>query len=113
MIINAEDEFFIASPEKAILDCLFLPKYSRGLSVVFQALENLEQINTQKFVEYALKMNSKILLKRLGYLLSKLNIDIYPQVKNRIGNSYTLFDPIRSRYGSYNRKWKLIINYNL
>lgn len=110
---NQEDEFFIAEPEKAILDCLFLPYYSGGLPVIFGALNNLKPIDTQKLIEYALKMKSKILLKRLGFLLEKLDINIYSQIKNKIGVSYTILDPARTRIGSYNKKWKLIINLEL
>ena len=110
---NQEDEFFIAEPEKAILDCLFLSRYSGGLSVIFEALNNLKSIDSQKFIEYGLKMRAKILLKRLGFLLEKLDIDIYSQIKNKIGASYTPLDPARNRLGSYNKKWKLIINFEL
>lgn len=103
---------FIAELEKAIVDSLFLPQYcpidetSRALS------ESISSIDINKLIEYALKMKNKVVLKRLGYLLEKNNINIYNKLKNKINKRYDYLDLI-SKKGWKNKKWKLIINRGL
>ena len=84
-----------------------MPEYC-PLDETFKALE--EDLDRGKLVEYALKMNSPILLKRLGYCLERQGYDIYPQVKNKIHKRYDLFYSGRKKTKEKNKKWKLFIN---
>lgn len=103
---------FVAELEKAVIDSLFLPKYC-SIDETYNILsETIESINIEKLIHYALKMKSKIILKRLGYLLEKKNIDIYNRIKNKINKKYDFLDTI-SRKGNKNKKWRLVINRNL
>ncbi len=102
---------FIAEIEKAIIDSLFLPKYC-PIDDTYKAFKEMESINTEKLIDYALKMKKDIVLKRLGYLLEKLGIDIYDKIKNSINYKYDFLDII-SKKGKKNKKWKLIINREL
>ncbi len=103
---------FVSELEKAIVDALFLPRYC-PIDETYNALnESIKDINVEKLIEYGLKMKSNVLLKRLGYLLEKNDIDIYNRLKNRLNNKYDLLDVLPSK-GEKNKKWKLIINRRL
>ena len=100
---------FIAEIEKAILDSLFLPKYCS----IDELVEAVKKANKEKLLEYALRMKSKIVLKRLGFILEQSNIDIYEKIKDKINKKYEALDPAMPKKGVKNKKWKLIINRNL
>ena len=103
---------FIAELEKAIIDSLYLPKYC-PIDETYKILsETINSIDIKKLIDYALKMKSKVVLKRLGYLLEKNNINIYKKIKNNLDKKYDILDII-SKKGKKNKKWKLIINREL
>lgn len=102
-----EKEVFIAEKEKAIIDSLYLPQYC-PLDETQRALE--EKLDLNKLTNYALRMDSIVLLKRLGYLLELRNIDIYPQVRKKLNSRYDLLDPSQPPQGQKSQKWKLTIN---
>ncbi len=99
---------FIAEPEKAIIDSLYLPKYC-PLSESYEALGNKE-LDTNKLLEYGLRMNSIITLKRLGYLLELHGVDIYEEVKHKLNKRYDLLNPFMKTSKKNSSKWKLNIN---
>jgi len=99
---------FIGEIEKIIIDSLFLPKYcpiNETMSAIKQS-----KLKLQKLIDYSLKMNSIILIKRLGYLLEQNYIDIYPKVKKYLNVRYDLLNPYIPAIGEKNFKWKLLIN---
>lgn len=103
---------FIAEIEKAIIDSLFLIRYC-PIDETYNALsKEIKLIDIEKLIKYALKMKSKIVLKRLGYILEKKNINIYEKLKGKINNKY---DPLNIgiKKGQKDKRWKLIINANL
>ena len=101
---------FVAELEKLILDCLYLPK-NCPISDVFEALKECKsQIEVVRIVNYAIKMNSNIVLKRLGFLFELLGIDIYEQIRTYINRKYENLSPNHLRKGGKNKKWKLIEN---
>ena len=106
-----EKYMFLADKEKAIIDSLYLPEHC-PISETFEALESKE-IETKKLIQYALQMDSIVLLKRLGYLLEKQGIDIYPQVGNKLNLRYDLLNPLLKRSKEKSTQWKLNINERL
>lgn len=99
---------FIGEIEKVIADSLFLPKYC-PLSEILFALKNTK-FSVDKLILYSLKMNSKVALKRLGYLMELTNEDIYQKLRDKIDSKYDLLNPNLGLKGRRNKKWKLIIN---
>jgi predicted transcriptional regulator of viral defense system len=97
---------FVAEPEKAILDSLYLPKYC-PISETFFALKNAN-LNLEKLFRYAKQMKSAALIKRLGYLMEEAGMDAS---RLRISfKNYSLLNPSLPAKGNRNEKWKLIIN---
>lgn len=65
----------IADQEKTLIDCIDKQQYAGGISEVAKGLwEAKKEIDFEKLIEYAIKMENKSLLKRLGYLLDLLNL---------------------------------------
>ena len=103
-----EKYLFLASNEKAIVDSLYLPEQC-PISETFEALQDKE-IEIQKLIEFALQMDSIVTLKRLGYLLEKQGIDIYPTIKSELNARYDLLNPLLKRSKNNSAQWKLNIN---
>ncbi|MBU0497508.1 MAG: hypothetical protein KKC68_02725 [Candidatus Thermoplasmatota archaeon] len=99
---------FIGEKEKIILDSLLLPTHC-PLHETIHALKETK-INSKKITEYALMMNSIVLIKRLGYTLELNDIDIYPLVKKQLNKRYDLLNPTLPAMGKNNTKWHLKIN---
>jgi len=103
----------IAEKEKAIIDSLMLPKYSGGISEIKKCLQvALKKIDISKLITYALKISSKSVIRRLGFLLEGFEIKenkLKLLLKN-IGNGYELLDPALKKKNNLNKKWLLDIN---
>lgn len=103
----------IAEKEKALLDSLIFPKYAGGIKEIEKALTNsLPSLDIKKLITYALKMKSKVLLRRLGYLLEKNKIkkSVLESILKEKGKGYELLDPTLKKANNYNKTWLLDIN---
>ncbi|MBS3159894.1 hypothetical protein J4436_03835 [Candidatus Woesearchaeota archaeon] len=104
-MIYKKNYLFVAELEKAIIDSLYLPKFC-PISETFEVLKN--KIDIEKLLKYALLMNSIVLLKRLGFLLDLISIDISKKVK--INNRYDLLNPYLKKSKNNSVRWRLNIN---
>lgn len=102
---------FVGEIEKVIVDSLFLPEYC-PITETFEALKS-RKFDLDKLTDYALGMNSIIVLKRLGYMLDLLDLDVHKKVKNKLNNRYDLLNPFLPKSKNINKKWKLTINEGL
>lgn len=101
---------FIGDLEKVIVDSLFLPQYC-PLDETFNAIMEGEY-DTSKLIEYAVKMDSAVVLKRLGYLLDLKGTDVHEKLKGKISKRYDPVNPLLPKTGDKNKKWRLILNEN-
>jgi len=97
---------FIGEIEKVIVDSLFMPKYCP----ISETMNAFYGIDAEKILNYALKMDSIVTLKRLGYLLELNGIDVYERIKDRINKRYDLLNPMLPPAGKSNNKWMLKLN---
>ncbi|MBI2664977.1 hypothetical protein HYX10_06595 [Candidatus Woesearchaeota archaeon] len=98
---------FIAEPEKAVVDSLYLPEQC-PLSESYRALG--EKLDVEKLRSYALCMGSGTVVKRLGYLLELHGTDIHPLLKGSITKKYDALNPLLPKSKERSRKWRLGIN---
>jgi predicted transcriptional regulator of viral defense system len=98
----------VAEKEKLIVDSLFLPRYC-PVDEIYNAMGD-EKLSIDTLVEYGIRMDSVVTLKRLGYLLEKKGIDVYERLKLRLNRKYDLLNPLLPKKGEKNVKWRLIIN---
>ena len=99
---------FIGEKEKIIIDSLLIPKYC-PINQTIHAIKETK-LDIKKLIDYSLKMNSIVLIKRLGYILETNNIDIYPKVGKYLNKRYDLLNPHLPSTGKNNSKWYLKIN---
>ncbi|WP_297521410.1 type IV toxin-antitoxin system AbiEi family antitoxin [Thermococcus sp.] len=101
----------ITDPEKTIVDCLDKPKYCGGIIEVLKALKNA-RLDYEKLLEYAERMKSKAVLKRLGFLSQRLGLGIEKEIRLSEGDrkSFALLDPSMPPEGRFNYRWGLRIN---
>lgn len=102
----------IAEKEKAFIDCLMFPKYSGGIKEIKNSLENSKKsINARKLINYALKINHKGAIRRLGFLLEKIGLkEGLDKLKKNIGKGFMLLDPSMQKKNNLNKSWLLDIN---
>lgn len=101
----------IAEKEKAIIDSLLFPKYSGGIKEIKKSLKNaLNEIDFKKIINYAFKIESKAVVRRLGYLLDSLGIKDLKELKKNLGSGFELLDPTLEKKNNLNKKWLLDIN---
>lgn len=105
----------IAEKEKAIVDSLLYSRYAGGIPEVFKCLWNgWGEIDSEQLVNYAIKMNNKSLLKRLGYLIElggfRVEKELIERLRKRIGRGYSLLEPWRKKIRRYSRRWGLMLN---
>lgn len=100
----------LAEKEKALVDCLDQLKYAGGFEEVAKALLNSkDEINNQKLIEYALKMENKSLCSRLGFLLEKYQM-VSKGFEQYLSTSFIPLDPDKPKSKIWNSKWRLNVN---
>ena len=112
---SKKESFNISSREKTIVDGLMHPEYCGGIVEVTKAMWNArKEVNWQTVIEMAEKVEINPVLKRLGYLLSILDIEenISEKTKEKIKkNPYHYLDPTTNKEKIENSKeYGLIIN---
>lgn len=98
---------FIADPEKAITDGLYMPQKMPITEAGYAITHG--KINVKKLIGYARRFDSSIIRKRLGYLLEKAGINAEALSEN-LTWKYDLLNPLLPVRGPRDKKWKLIIN---
>ncbi|GAB4176068.1 MAG: hypothetical protein Kow00108_11370 [Calditrichia bacterium] len=105
--------FNITDPEKTIVDCFDLPQYSGGMDVLIASFAKAE-LNPDKLMEYAEKINNLAAIKRMGYLaevLQKNELQPFIQYsQSKLNERYNLLDPFGEDTGKYLKRWKIRLN---
>ena len=104
----------ISNINKTIADCLDHPEHTGGIEEVARSVYfNHRQLNFEKIKLYALRMKNMTILKRLGFILERLNL--WEEYKNifkdlKLTKGYSKLDTISRERGKHNERWKLLIN---
>ena len=103
----------ISDAEKTMADCLDHPEYCGGLEEVAKALFfDHRELDVKKIIKNAEKMGNKTIMKRLGYLLDLFKHREYEHLFKDVvlSKGYPKLDPKLPKKGTYNDRWKLLIN---
>lgn len=109
-------KIYCSDLEKTIVDCLYKPNYSGGITEIVKALyKSKDKIDTKKLEDYVLKYDSQVVMKRLGFILNKLQIfpNIQESLINKLSQSYERLDPSLAKHGINDPKWKIVDNINI
>jgi len=108
--INSFDKVWCSDLEKTLLDCLYKPDYSGGIVEVARGLyKSKDDISFDKLLEYVIKFDTQVVIKRLGFLLELLEIesDIIPELHKLKTDSYTVLDTELPKSGKMYRRWSI------
>lgn len=105
----------VSDPEKTLADALDHPEYCGGVGEVAKCLWNAKDaVSFDRLVEYAVRMENAAIVKRLGYLVETLRIDIESKFlsdwRKLISRGMSPLDPIMPRKGTYTTRWNLLVN---
>lgn len=106
-------DIIIAEREKAIIDSLLFPKYAGGIRELADCIKSaIKELDKDKLLDYAVKVESKAVLRRLGFILELIGCEkkILKKIAKRIGKGYELLNPSFKKKNSLNKKWLLDIN---
>jgi predicted transcriptional regulator of viral defense system len=106
---------YIATKEKAILDCILHPEYCGGLGEVAKALrDNWKELDWKKFSEYLNQMNNSAVERRLHYLADLLKLaKVQKAICKKKFVGIRVLDSSKPKTGEYNYKFGLMINTNV
>ena len=113
--IGKNNHFYISSREKTIVDGLTHPEYCGGIVEVTKAMWNSrKEADWKTILAMAKKVEINVVLRRLGYLLTVLNIEknISSKIKKEIVcYPYNFLDPTTAKTRiSYSKDFGLILN---
>lgn len=114
--IDDHTKVYCSDIEKTLIDCISKPQYAGGLEGIIKAIDKAQnRIKPKVLIEYAIKFNSQAVIKRLGYIMDKM--DLYPSEQKilnaLITDAYTRLDPSLKIKGRFHRKWRIEDNVDL
>ncbi|MBQ0712759.1 MAG: type IV toxin-antitoxin system AbiEi family antitoxin domain-containing protein [Porticoccus sp.] len=107
---------FISDPTKTLIDIIEDPKLVGGMRIVediYREYLDSDYFNLEKIIEYAMLINNRTVMKRLGFLTEATHTDKIPYdtlclFQSEISSGYSFFDTT-TKGNLTNDKWKLKI----
>jgi predicted transcriptional regulator of viral defense system len=111
--VNAWQQVEITDPERTALDLIIRPDIFGGIGAASEILEeNLSKIDIPQLVNYALRYDMRTVIKRLGWLLEKMDVNadhIHP-LQSYPARGTILLDVNKPKGESYNSRWQIYEN---
>ena len=112
--VTKQESVEISDLERTVIDGLRQPEYCGGVAEVAKGLWMRHQdMQPPKLVDYALRLGTGAVLRRLGYLLELYAIAPESEMirlRNRLSETYAPLDPMLPGEGTYLRRWRLQLN---
>lgn len=109
-----DSEVIVSDKERTLVDLFYFPDPVGGLKAAFDILKaQAGKIEVSKLVGYAVRFSSVSLQKRIGYVLENAGISdaiLKPLQKSVKNTSLITLYGSKSRKGTINNKWKVIID---
>jgi len=108
--IDNYNKVWCSDLEKTIIDCLFKPDYAGGIVEVAKAIAmSKDKIDFDKLFEYTKRFNSQAVVKRLGFVLETLGLDlaIIGKLQAMKTASYVLLDTELPKSGKMISRWSI------
>lgn len=112
--VTKQEKIKVSDLEKTVIDSLYLPEYCGGIPEAAKGIWMRRQdLNMDRLIEYALRMDVGAVVRRLGYLLELYGIgapEHLETLQGRLTNTYARLDPLLPSEGKFNGKWRLQLN---
>lgn len=108
-------QVIVSDRERTLVDLIYFPDAVGGLKPAFEILKDqLGKINLKKFIQYAVRFPSVSTRKRIGYALEKAGVSqskLRPLLESVKKTSFITLFGSKSRKGSINNQWNVIIDH--
>ena len=114
--IDSYNKVSCSDLEKTMIDCLYMPAYAGGIVEVAKALWTArEKLDYGKLLAYAKQFDSQVVIKRLGFLLDKLEIstNIIEELRGLRSATVSPLDTEVPNEGKISTKWSIRQNVEL
>jgi predicted transcriptional regulator of viral defense system len=109
-----QEKVRVATIERTVIDGLRRPGYCGGIAEVAKGLWlRRGDAAAGRLVEYALRLGSGAVLRRLGFLLEQYGLASprrIERLRRNLTASYALFDPLLPAEGRFVARWRLRLN---
>jgi predicted transcriptional regulator of viral defense system len=105
----------VTSKERTFVDALDRINLSGGLEEVWRSLDNLDDIDVEKVLHYALLLNNSTTVAKVGFYLQmhqsdwKIPEKDFDRLKTRLPKSTHYLDRSKRSAGKYIKEWRIIV----
>ncbi len=115
--IDKREKVMVSDIERTVVDGLRQPEYCGGFTEVAKGFwMRRADIDANKLVDYALRLDVGAVTRRLGYLLDAYQVDApsgIERLRRRLTATYALLDPLLPAEGKFVARWRLRVNVSL
>ena len=112
--VTKQEKIKISDLERTVIDGLRMPEYCGGITELAKGLwMRQEAIDGSRLIDYAMRINSGAVIRRLGYIMDVYRIgssDMIDKLRNHLTETYVKLDPLLPSDGKFLRKWRLQLN---
>ena len=112
--IDKQQSVEVSDLERTIIDGLRQPKYVGGVTEVARAVAlRRKDLNTKRLVDYALRLESGAVIRRLGFLLETMDLATPTSIdllRSRLTSTYAPLDTTMPAEGEFQARWRLLVN---
>jgi predicted transcriptional regulator of viral defense system len=112
--VTKQESVEISDLERTVIDGLRQPEYCGGITEVAKGLwMRHEEMQATILVDYALRMATGAVVRRLGYLLEIYAIaseSELSRLRDALTETYAPLDPMLPEEGTHLRRWRLQLN---
>jgi predicted transcriptional regulator of viral defense system len=112
--VTKQESVEISDLERTVIDGLRQPEYCGGITEVAKGLwMRHEDMQATRLVDYALRMATGAVVRRLGYLLEIYAIaseSELARLRDALTETYAPLDPMLPEEGTHLRRWRLQLN---
>lgn len=112
--VTKQEKVMVSDKEKTVVDGLRQPEYCGGITETAKGVWMRRQnLDADRLIEYAIKMDIGAVIRRLGYILELYGIgspEKLEYLRDHLTDTYVKLDPLLPSEGKFIRKWRLHLN---
>ena len=112
--VTKQEKVMVSDMEKTVIDGLRQPEYCGGITETAKGVwMHRQNLNADRLIEYAIKMDIGAVTRRLGYILELYGLgspEKREHLRDHLTDTYAKLDPLLPPEGKFIRKWRLHLN---
>ncbi len=112
--VTKQESVEVSDLERTVIDGLRQPEYCGGVTEAAKGLwMRYQDMQAKKLVDYALRMATGAVIRRLGYLLELYRVAPereLARLRDALTETYAPLDPMLPGEGTHLRRWRLQLN---